>query len=325
VVVDVALASVLAYYLDEDWPERVERALALAAGAGVGRWGAFGLYFPAFAAVGLARLGQGEAAEGLLRQLTPLLENNPPQVTHLPMSVHAAGAAVWELGLADFAPAYERMALRVLDAGVGDSQIGSSALTAACMLALQGRHDAAERYFQLGCQHAEANGQQGVLAAAGFQQAQALLLRGPAQAPPAAALLEQSAANFDQLGMPGWKARAEKALCAARDGRLPPQTNAQPSGTLAHPAAPAGSGTHPGGAQHKAGRAGKLPGGLTAREAQVLGLIAGGRTNQEIASELVVSVATVERHISNLYRKINARGRADATAYALSHGLAEVG
>lgn len=64
-----------------------------------------------------------------------------------------------------------------------------------------------------------------------------------------------------------------------------------------------------------------LPAGLTAREADVLRLIAAGRTNKEIADALVVSLATVERHITNLYGKIDARGRADATTFALRHGL----
>jgi DNA-binding NarL/FixJ family response regulator len=44
-------------------------------------------------------------------------------------------------------------------------------------------------------------------------------------------------------------------------------------------------------------------------------------TNKEIAEELVLSVSTVARHIANIYVKIDAHGRADATAYALRHGL----
>jgi predicted ATPase/DNA-binding CsgD family transcriptional regulator len=64
-----------------------------------------------------------------------------------------------------------------------------------------------------------------------------------------------------------------------------------------------------------------LPDGLTARELEVLQLVAAGRTNKEIASELVLSPATVQRHTVNLYRKIGARGRADATAYAYRHAL----
>ncbi len=66
------------------------------------------------------------------------------------------------------------------------------------------------------------------------------------------------------------------------------------------------------------------PAGLTAREREVLRLIALGRSNQEIASELVLSVRTVERHISNIYDKIGAAGkvaRASAVTYAHSHGL----
>jgi predicted ATPase/DNA-binding CsgD family transcriptional regulator len=61
--------------------------------------------------------------------------------------------------------------------------------------------------------------------------------------------------------------------------------------------------------------------GLTAREAEVLRLVARGQSNKEIAAELVLSVRTVERHITNLYGKIDARGKADATAYAFKHGL----
>jgi non-specific serine/threonine protein kinase len=63
------------------------------------------------------------------------------------------------------------------------------------------------------------------------------------------------------------------------------------------------------------------PRGLTRREVDVLRLIAAGRTNNDIAAELVVSLSTIERHITHLYGKIGARGRADATAYALKHGL----
>ena len=62
--------------------------------------------------------------------------------------------------------------------------------------------------------------------------------------------------------------------------------------------------------------------GLTAREVEILRLVAAGQSNKEIAATLALSIRTVERHITNLYTKIDARGRADATAYALRHGLA---
>lgn len=61
--------------------------------------------------------------------------------------------------------------------------------------------------------------------------------------------------------------------------------------------------------------------GLTPREVEILKRVADGRTNKEIAAELVVSVHTVERHLQNSYRKVSVRNRADATAYVLRRGL----
>jgi pimeloyl-ACP methyl ester carboxylesterase/DNA-binding CsgD family transcriptional regulator len=60
---------------------------------------------------------------------------------------------------------------------------------------------------------------------------------------------------------------------------------------------------------------------LTPREVAVLGLVASGASNKEIAVALGIAVTTVERHLVNAYAKIGARGRADATVYALRHGL----
>jgi len=68
-------------------------------------------------------------------------------------------------------------------------------------------------------------------------------------------------------------------------------------------------------------RAVQLPARLSPREMEVLRLIAAGKSNQQIADTLVLSLRTVERHITNLYGKIGAHGKADATAYALRHGF----
>ena len=73
--------------------------------------------------------------------------------------------------------------------------------------------------------------------------------------------------------------------------------------------------------EHRQERANARPAGLTAREFEVLRLVASGKTNNEVAEELVLSIRTVERHIGNLYSKIGARGRADATVFALTQGI----
>ncbi|MBE1537929.1 response regulator [Actinomadura algeriensis] len=65
-----------------------------------------------------------------------------------------------------------------------------------------------------------------------------------------------------------------------------------------------------------------FPDGLTRREAEVLALIAQGRSNGEIAGDLFISEATVKTHINNLFAKANLRDRAQAVTYAFRHGLA---
>jgi pSer/pThr/pTyr-binding forkhead associated (FHA) protein len=66
---------------------------------------------------------------------------------------------------------------------------------------------------------------------------------------------------------------------------------------------------------------GRLSDGLTRREAEVLALLAAGRNTHEVATALVLSVRTIDRHISNIYGKIGAKNRAEAIAYALGRGI----
>ena len=104
----------------------------------------------------------------------------------------------------------------------------------------------------------------------------------------AVALLEESLAISSELGM---------RPLIARVAALQEQAEAQPV------------------------RAPAYPDRLTQREVDVLRLIAAGKGNREIAEQLFLSLRTIERHITNLYTKISARGKADATTYALRHDL----
>jgi DNA-binding NarL/FixJ family response regulator len=61
---------------------------------------------------------------------------------------------------------------------------------------------------------------------------------------------------------------------------------------------------------------------ISAREMEVLRLLAAGKSNQEIADKLVISLNTVRRHVSNIFDKTGVANRAQAVIYARDHGIA---
>jgi DNA-binding CsgD family transcriptional regulator len=128
-------------------------------------------------------------------------------------------------------------------------------------------------------------------------------------APHINALLDQHAAASRTLG------RAEADRAVARGQAL--SLGEAVAEVLSAQATAFGEGS----AEARVANGPAVPDGLTTRELEVLRLVASGRSNKEIAHELVLSVRTVERHVTNLYAKIGARGKADATAYAIRHGL----
>jgi DNA-binding CsgD family transcriptional regulator/pimeloyl-ACP methyl ester carboxylesterase len=67
---------------------------------------------------------------------------------------------------------------------------------------------------------------------------------------------------------------------------------------------------------------GELPDGLSSREIEVLRLLAQGMSNQQVADELIISLNTVRRHVSNVFDKTGVSNRAQAAVYAKERGLA---
>ena len=77
----------------------------------------------------------------------------------------------------------------------------------------------------------------------------------------------------------------------------------------AHGASPASQGTP------------AYPAGLTAREVEVLRLVAEGLTDAKVAERLVLSRRTVQTHLSSIYSKLQVNTRSAATRFAVEHGL----
>jgi DNA-binding CsgD family transcriptional regulator len=287
VIVQVPLATMLAYYLGGDWAALARRAADRAAAPAAGRPGLLGLHVGACAALAYARAGEPAAAERLLAALLPVLERVEPTMHHHTFTVHYSAIAAWELGAARPAASLRRLVERLAAAGAGDSLVASHSLCLARMSALRGHWERAAGEFAQARRDLDASGHRPLRAIADHDEALMLVRAGSGDTARIGALKAGALDAFRALGMADW----ERRTLALR----PPPAR-RPS-----------------------------PGGLTPREVEVLRLISAGLTTRQIAETLTVSRATVERHITSLYRKIGARGRADATSYALRQGVADRG
>jgi DNA-binding CsgD family transcriptional regulator len=291
VVLEGAIGSGLAYFLGGDWSALAAHCAAVATRAGSGR-AAAGLMFAAWAALDHAMAGDQTACLHLIASLTPLLERHGPEIYAYPSIVSVAAAAIWQLRAVDFAEPYRRVTLALESAGIGPGLLGSHSHAIARMASLLGDGADAERRFARARTELEAGDWRPARTLVDYDEAIALLGRRSYDRPRVEMLLSAALTAFRSLGMEGWARRATEQI-----ELLSPAGRSDPC-------------------------ADDHPGGLTRREVDVLRLIAAGNTNKEIAASLYLSVPTVQRHAANIYSKIGTRNRAEATAYALRHGLA---
>ncbi len=108
---------------------------------------------------------------------------------------------------------------------------------------------------------------------------------------------------FDAAWAEGRTMTLEQALAAQGAVTMPPSAPAGPSSV---PHAP---------------KACTSPDGLTAREGEVLRLVAQGLTNEQVAQRLVISPRTVDTHLTSIYSKLGVSSRSAATRYAVQHHL----
>jgi ATP/maltotriose-dependent transcriptional regulator MalT len=168
------------------------------------------------------------------------------------------------------------------------------------LAAMLGRRDEAARHFEAALAVNAAAGARPWLAHTQHDYARVLLAGGrPGDRARARTLLAEAVAVAEACGM----TRLAEQAAALAGPRYPARQGVAPPGMRARPTAA----------------------GLTTREVEVLRLLAGGQSNKEIAAALAVSVHTVERHLVNIYRKIDARGRMDAGAFAVRMGLVPPG
>lgn len=282
----LSIESVLGDFGDVDWGRLAQTFTQIATDPQTAR-SVMGLTAANFAVLNQLRAGNPTEARRLLALLTPVLQRLPATTYLYNGGVDRAATAVWELEAVEFAATYRQLALALLAAGFAGSPYRSNALIVARMAALAGDRVEAVAYFARARQAAESGGQRPLRAMIDYDEALALVRSSSPDRAQVDSLLDAALAQFKALAMKPWEQRA-----LALQAQLATAAAAQ------------------------------LPQNLTPREAEVLRLIATGATNKEIAAQLVVSLATAERHVANIFNKLGVRNRAEAAAFAHQSGFA---
>lgn len=136
-------------------------------------------------------------------------------------------------------------------------------------------------------------------------------LRTRGELTPAAASMATTLTVDEAAGLLEGLARRGHLEARAQEGSLAYALGEHDRRVFQEPPARAAPGDGP-----ESSRAEALPEPLSERELEVLGLVASGRTNREIARELFVAEGTVKAHVNNVYRKLGAHNRAEAVSRA---------
>jgi DNA-binding CsgD family transcriptional regulator len=156
-------------------------------------------------------------------------------------------------------------------------------------------------------------------ASAGASRGRLLLAEGEPAA--ALAVLHDALARWQRVAVP-YEVATTRTLLAQAQRDVGDTEGARVSFAAARQEFDAMGASRAGAALEPARLPESRPGGHTAREVEVLGLVARGWSNKEIAADLSLSAKTVSRHLSNIFVKIGVSTRAAATAYAFRAGIA---
>jgi predicted ATPase/DNA-binding CsgD family transcriptional regulator len=199
---------------------------------------------------------------------------------------------------------------------------------------LQGDHERAETFYEesltlckeLGAKHVTSKSLEGVACVAGirgeaeraarlFGAAEALLEAVGHQHPPEEALLREPylATTRSRLDEAAWQEAWAEGRAMSMEQAIEYALSAEEASTTTpSSAAPTEQLSTP---------VSEHPAGLTPREVEVLGLVATGMTNVQVAQRLFLSPRTVQRHLNSVFHKLGVSSRTAATRFALEHGL----